>query len=77
MRGHKWCTSLQELDLGTNNIRDEGAVALAYGLECIRLQSLTLSNNNIHGDSTRTLIQALEFSYTFQTLKLDHNMLHA
>ena len=30
MRGHKWCTSLKELDLGNNNIRDEGAAALNF-----------------------------------------------
>ena len=76
MIGHKWCTSLQELDLGNNNIRDKGAVALAYGLKkCIRLQSLTLSNNNIYDDSARTLIHALNSSYTLKTLNLDDNEL--
>ena len=74
--GLKWCTSLQELDLGNNNIRDKGAVALAYGLKkCTRLQSLTLSYNNIHVHGARTLIQELSFNYTLQTLNLDHNQL--
>ena len=63
MIGHKWCTSLQELDLSNNNIRDKGAVALAYGLKkCTRLSSLTLSNNNIYDEGARTLIQELYHS---------------
>jgi Ran GTPase-activating protein (RanGAP) involved in mRNA processing and transport len=52
-------TSLKRLDLGLNNLQDEGAKYIAAALELGNLETLNLSQNAIGTRGTNRLAQAI------------------
>ena len=70
----KCCTYLQTLDLRSNSIGSDGAVALAEGLKCCtNLQTLDLSGNSIGSDGAVALAEGLKCCTNLQTLYLRNN----
>ena len=70
----KCCTYLQTLDLSSNSIGSDGAVALAEGLECCtNLQTLDLSYNSIGSGSAESLAKGLKCCTNLKTLNLRKN----
>jgi Ran GTPase-activating protein (RanGAP) involved in mRNA processing and transport len=67
-------TRLVELRLGYNNIRDEGAMALAAGLKCLpELRTLDLSRNEITATGGRGIFQHLCWLQHLEELRFDGN----
>ena len=70
----KCCTNLQTLNLSSNSIGSEGAVALAEGLKCCtNLQTLDLHSNSIGSDGAKALAEGLKCCTNLQTLTLGGN----
>jgi Ran GTPase-activating protein (RanGAP) involved in mRNA processing and transport len=61
---------LEELNLQSNHIHDEGALALAAALPSSRLQVLSLAHNPITNEGVSKLLDALERS-SLRVLDLD------
>jgi Ran GTPase-activating protein (RanGAP) involved in mRNA processing and transport len=67
-------SKLQKLYLGTNNIGDEGASALASALKTnSALQQLQLDSNCIRDKGAMALAEAFKLNSTLQELKLTVN----
>ena len=74
---HRWCFSLETLDLSNNEIGFVGTATLVYGLKCCRkLQLLDLCGNSIFEDGAAILADVLKSCSSLQTIKLDHNGFH-
>ena len=72
----KCCTNLQTLDLMSNSIGSDSAVALAEGLKCCaNLQTLFLSCNRIGSYSAVALAGGLKCYTNLQTLYLSCNII--
>ena len=71
----KSCTSLQSLDLYSNNINSDGAAALAAEAlrRCTSLQTLDLGSNNIGSDGAAVLANSLKRCTNLQIIHLDSN----
>jgi hypothetical protein len=71
-------SSLTVLDLSGNRISDDGASALADGLQAVpTLLNLNLNDNRISSTGAVALARALASDATLQTLKLSGNQLDA
>ena len=71
------CTSLQTLDLTSNNIGSDGAVPLGEGLKCCtNLETLNLSSNSIGSDGVVALAEGLKCCTNLKTLVLHSNNIH-
>ena len=70
----KCCTYLQSLDLSSNYIGSDDAVALAERLKCCaNLQTLDLSGNSIGSDGAVALAEGLKCCTNLKTLNLKNN----
>ena len=70
----KCCTYLQTLDLSSNSIGSEGAVALAEVLRCCtNLKTLNLRDTGIGSDCVVTLAEGLKCCTNLRTLDLSYN----
>ncbi len=70
----KYCNRLITLRLSNNQIRSEGAIALANSLKfCTKLQTLLLSSNSIGSEGAVALADGLKFCTELQTLDLRNN----
>ena len=70
----KCCTYLQTLNLSSNCIGSDGAVALAEGLKCCtNLVTLNLGSNSIGSDGAVALAEGLKCCTNLQTLNLSSN----
>ncbi len=67
-------TFLQSLGISKNNIRSEGALALADCLKsCIKLQTLEISKTNIGSEGALALADSLKSCTNLQTLDISEN----
>ena len=76
--GLKYCTNLQTIDLRSNSIGSDGAVALAEGLKCCtNLQNLDLSSNSIGSGGAVALAVRLKCCANLQRLDLSCNRIYS
>lgn len=73
--GEEGKSKLRWLDLGSNDVRERGAVAIGEAIECpgVRISRLTLRGNGILSEGMDRLGQGVAMSQTLRRIDLAHN----
>ncbi len=72
--GLRSCTNLQTLNIGSNTISSEGAVALVDSLKsCTNLQTLDICGNSMNSEGAVALADSLKSCTNLQTLNVSYN----